>query len=99
MNQRTPKAEVAGRSFITVLVISIIIGLVWNAMTGTVFWTLGPLVIGSLMIVVFFGGFGWIVVNVGTRLFCGRDPEFQNYVKSGGDPYFDTLPSPLNPDS
>ena len=99
MNQRTPKTEVAVRSFIVVLVISLILGGLWNMATETAFWSFGALALGSLFIVGGFGLFGWLIVNVGTRLFCGRDPEFQNYLKSGGDPYFDTLPPPLNPDS
>ena len=99
MNQRTPKTAIAGRSFIVVLVISLILGGLWNLATGTAFWSFGALALGSLFIVLGFSVFGWLVVNVGTRLFCGRDPEFQNYVKSDGDPYFDTLPPPLNPDS
>lgn len=99
MNQRTSKTAIAGRSFLGVLGISLVIGFLWNLATGTAFWSLGALALGSLFIVLGFGAFGWLVVNVGTRLICGKDPEFQTYLKSGGDPYFDTLPPPLNPDS
>ena len=99
MNQRTPKSEVAIRGFIGVFVISMGIAWVWNTATGTKFWSVAEIGLGSLFIVGGFGLFGWIIVNVGTRLFCGRDPQFQNYVRNGGDPYFDTLPRPLNPDS
>ena len=99
MNGRTSKSAIVARAFIVGFVISLGLGGLWNMATGTAFWTFGALALGSLFIVCGFGLFGWIIVNVGTRLFCGRDPDFQNYVRNGGDPYFDTLPSPMNPDS
>ena len=99
MNQRTSKSQIVIRSFIVVFVISMGIAWLWNWTTGTKFWGIAEIALGSLFIVGGFGIFGGIVVNVGTRLICRNDPEFHNCIKSGGDPYFDTLPSPMNPDS
>lgn len=96
---RTSRTAIFFRSFVLVFVISMIIAWGWNSATDTQFWNPIEIALGSLLIVVFFGGFGWLVVNIGTRLICGRDPEFQRYLRNGGDPYFDTLPSPMNPDS
>lgn len=96
---RTSRSAIFVRAFLIVFLISIVLAESWNWAIDERFWSPVEIAVASLMIVVCFGGFGWLVVNVGTRLICGSDPEFGRYIRSGGDPYFDTLPSPLNPDS
>lgn len=96
---RTSKTQIVIRSFGLVFVISMMLAGLWNWATETKFWGIAEIALSSLFIVVGFGFFGWVIVNVGTRLICRNDSDFQQYLGSGGDPYFDTLPRPMNPDS
>lgn len=96
---RTSRSAIFFRAFLLVFVISIVLAEFWNWATGTRFWSPLEIAIASLLIVVFFGGFAWLVPNVGTRLLFRNDQNFRRYIDSGGDPYLDVLPKPLNHDS
>lgn len=96
---RTSGAAIFFRAFVAVFVISMVLAGLWNWATETRFWSPVEIAIASLMIVVFYGGVAWLVTNVGTRLLFRNDRNFRRYIKSGGDPYLDILPNPLNPDS
>ena len=96
---RTSGTEIFIRAYIVVFLISMVLAELWNWTTETRFWSPVEIAIASLMIVVFYGGFAWLVTNVGTRLIFRKDPDFHRYIRSGGDPYLDILPKPLNPDS
>lgn len=39
----------------------------------------------------------WVITQVGMWFIHSDDPEYQQYRKNGGDPFFDSLPRPLNP--
>ena len=96
---RTSRSAVFIRAYVLVFVISMALASLWNLATGTKFWSVVEIGIASMLIVVFYGGFAWLVTNVGMRLLYGRDPEYQRFIRNGGDPYLDVLPKPLNPDS
>lgn len=96
---RTSRSSIFIRAFVLVFLVSMALAELWNWMTGTRFWSVVEIAVASMLIVVFYGGFGWLVTNVGIRLLFGRDPEYQRFVQSGGDPYLNALPKPLNPDS
>lgn len=97
--QRTKAAEIFARSLVLVFIISMLIAGVWNWATETNFWTPTEIALSSFLIVLVFGGGGWLIVNFGMKLLFGRNSAYKQFIQSGGDPYLDSLPSPMNPDS
>ena len=55
-----------------------------------------PVIIGGAIGLALMLGFWWAVTNIGTFLMAPR--EYRLWKKNGGDPWFDTLPSPFNND-
>lgn len=96
---RTSKSTVFGRTVIIVFVIYMILATMWNSMTNSNFWKPWEMGISAILTVLIFGGFAWIVVRLGMGLMYGRSSQYHAYRRNGGDPYFDSLPWPLNPDS
>jgi hypothetical protein len=96
---RTSRFSIFTRACIIVFVIFMLISKAWNWATETNFWTPLEMAISTVLTVVFFGGFCWMIVNVTMGIFYGRDAQYQRYRRGGGDPYFDSLPPPINPDS
>ena len=62
----------------------------WACFLGWAFF------IGGAITVAFFVFFPWVVTNLGTFLFYPR--YYRLWKAGGGDPWFDTLDSPLNTD-
>jgi hypothetical protein len=96
---RTPRFVIFLRACVLVFVIFMLLAWLWNWATGTRFWTPLEMAVSAVLTVLFFGGFAWLVTNIGMALLYRNDPEYRAYRRSGGDPYFDSLPSPINPDS
>lgn len=96
---RTSRFTIFARACLIVFIIFMMIASGWNWATETKFWTPLEMAISAVLTVFFFGGFCWLIVNVGLAVLFGRSPEYQQYRRSGGDPYFDSLPPPINPDS
>ncbi len=59
-------------------------------------WFVLALSVGTILL---YGGFGWVFVRIGMAILHGNDPEYHRFLRSGGDPYFASLPWPFNPDS
>ncbi len=96
---RTSKTAIFIRATVIVFVIYLMMAWAWNSMTNTNFWKPWEMGISAVLTVLLFGGFAWAFVRVGMALMYGRSSQYHAYRQSGGDPYFDSLPSPLNPDS
>jgi len=96
---RTSKFEIAVRATIIVFVIYMMLAWCWNSMTNSYFWKPWEMGISAILTVLLFGGFAWLFVKIGMGLIYGRSQQYQSYRRGGGDPYFDSLPWPLNPDS
>ncbi len=96
---RTSKIGVFVRSCVLVFMIFLPLSMLWNAATGTNFWTPVEMAISAILTVAFYGGIAWLITNVGMGLLFGRKAEYQAYKNSGGDPFFDSLPRVFNPDS
>lgn len=96
---RTSRSTIFVRACLIVFVVFMMIASAWNWATETNFWTPLEMAISAVLTVVLFGGFCWLVVNFGMAILYGRSSEYQRYRRTGGDPYFDSLPLPINPDS
>lgn len=96
---RTPKTTIFIRATVIVFVIYMMLAWTWNSMTNSNFWKPWEMGISAVLTVLIFGGFAWAVTNFGMALLYGRSSEYHQWKQTGGDPYFDSLPWPLNPDS
>lgn len=96
---RTSKFTIFIRATIIVFVIYMMMAWAWNSMTNTFFWKPWEIAISAVLTVLLLGGFAWAVTNVGMALIYGRTSQYHAYRQGGGDPYFDSLPWPLNLDS
>lgn len=96
---RTSRFSIFIRATVIVFVIYMMMATMWNSITNTNFWKPSEMAISAVLTVLLFGGFAWAVTNLGMALIHGRSSQYHAYRQSGGDPYFDSLPWPLNPDS
>ena len=96
---RSSKLTVYIRSCLVVFFIFLPLSWVWNELTQTYFWKPSEMAIAAVITVTFYGGFSWLVTNLGMGLMFGNNPQYQNYKNNGGDPFMDNLPRVLNPDS
>lgn len=60
---------------------------------------IGPIWIGAVIGICLFVFVMWAIIRLVGWLFAGDDPDYQQYIAEGGDPYFDGLPPPFNTDS
>ncbi|WP_417737723.1 hypothetical protein [Rosistilla oblonga] len=96
---RTSKTAIFIRATVIVFIIYMMIAWAWNSMTNTNFWKPSEMAISAVLTVLLFGGFAWAVTNFGMALLYGRSSQYHQWKQTGGDPYFDSLPWPLNTDS
>ncbi len=96
---RTSRFKIFIRATVVVFIIYMIMATAWNSITNTNFWKPWEMAISAILTVLLFGGFAWAVVRLGMFLIYGRSQQYHAYRRGGGDPYFDSLPWPLNPDS
>jgi hypothetical protein len=96
---RTSIFTIFFRATVIVFVIYMMLAWAWNSMTNSNFWKPSEMAISAVLTVLLFGGFAWAVTNFGMGLIYGRSQQYHAYRRGGGDPYFDSLPWPLNPDS
>ena len=96
---RTSKLGVFVRSSFVIFCIFLPMSWVWNSITQTYFFTVTDMAISAVVTVAFYGGFAWLVTNLGMNLMYGSNPQYQAYKRNGGDPYIDILPSILKPNS
>ena len=96
---RTSRLNIFLRACVIVFLIYMLLASLWNWAAETKFWTPLEMAISAVLTVLFYGFFCWLFVNIGMAILYGRSPEYQRYRRNGGDPYFDSLPPPINPDS
>lgn len=96
---RTSRFSIFIRATVIVFVIYMMMATIWNSITNTNFWKPSEMAISAVLTVLLFGGFAWAFVRVGMALIYGGSSQYHAYRQGGGDPYFDSLPWPLNPDS
>jgi hypothetical protein len=85
------------RMFVIIFIIMNMVRLFWNTLSdrnmlpfNIVFWT-------SVVMTVWFTSLGWLGVTVGSKILLDNDPEFHEWKKKGGRPFWDGgLPWPIN---
>ena len=96
---RTSKVSILLRATAIVFMIYMAMAWSWNSITGTNFWKPFEMAVAAVLTVMLHGGFAWLFTNLGMTALYGRDSEYQRFQNRGGDPFFDSLPPPLNTDS
>jgi hypothetical protein len=96
---RTSRLAIFIRACLLVFLIYLGLARLWNWGTGTAFWTVFEMAVSAVITVVLYGGIGWIGTNVLMALLSRNSSEYQRFRANGGDPYFDSLPPPINTDS
>ena len=97
---RTSKIAIFIRATVIVFVIYMMMAWAWNSMTNTqLLEAIGNghqcRVSQCCSLVASLGRLS----KVGMALIYGRSQQYHAYRRGGGDPYFDSLPWPFNPDS
>ena len=96
---RTSRFTIFIRATVIVFVIFMLMATAWDSMTNTNYWKPSEMAISAVLTVLLFAGFAWAITKFGMGLIYGRSQQYDAYRRGGGDPYFDSLPWPLNPDS
>lgn len=96
---RTSKFTIFVRAVVIVFVIYMLLAWAWNSITLSNTFTAVEMFISALLTVVLFGGFAWLMTNLGMAVLFGNNPKYQQMKNTGFDPYFNSLPWPLNSDS
>ena len=96
--ERTPKSTIIGR-FAT-FGLSVGLGLFTFVSVMGMAVTVAPFLIGGLIGVLLPVAIISLIIRLLGAVFYGHDPAYQQFRKSGGDPYLDlVLPPPFNTDS
>lgn len=96
---RTSKFAIFVRAVAIVFVIYMLLAWAWNSVTLSNTFTAVEMFISALLTVVLFGGFAWLMTNLGMAVLFGKNSEYKRMKNNGFDPYFDSIPWPLNSDS
>lgn len=96
---RSSKFSVFARAVFIVFVIYMALAWLWNSITLSNDFTMFQMAISAILFVLIFGGFVWLLVRISMFLIYGKSSEYRAYRESGGDPFFDSIPWPANPDS
>ena len=97
MNSRPSVFVLMLRYFVTVFVLTFLISLFWNTLSGMNMFPFKVVIGVSMVLTVIFTGVGWVVVTLGSKAILRDDPEFQQWKAKGGRPYWDSLGWPINP--
>lgn len=97
MNSRPSVLVLLLRYFVTIFVITFLISLFWNVLSGTNMFPLEAVVGVSVVLTVLFNVVGWVVVTGGSKVLLNNDPDFKKWKRKGGRPYLDHLGWPINP--
>jgi hypothetical protein len=84
------------RYFVTVFVITFLVSMFWNTLSGTNMFPFGAVIGVSVVLTVLFNVVGWVVVTGGSEVLLNNDPNFQKWKKMGGRPYWDSIGWPIN---
>jgi hypothetical protein len=96
MNDRPSAIVLLFRYFMTIFVITFLVSMFWNTLSGTNMFPFGAVIGVSLVLTVLFNAVGWIVVTGGSQVLLNNDPEFQKWKRMGGRPYWDSIGWPVN---
>ena len=93
---RTSRFVIVVRAVIIVFVIYMMMAWAWNSITLSNTWTAWEMFVSAVLTVILFGGFAWLMTNLGMAVLFGRNSDYRQMRSNGFDPYFDSLPWPLN---
>ena len=96
MNNRPSFVVLMLRYFVTVFVITFLISLFWNRLSGKDMFPISIVFWVSVVLTLLFTGVGWAGVTLGSQVLLRDDPEFQKWKAKGGRPYWDSLGWPVN---
>ena len=74
-----------------------LISLFWNVLSGSNMFPVGVVFWVAVILTVIFVSIGCATVTMGSEVLLKDDSEFQEWKAQGGRPYWDSLPSPINP--
>jgi hypothetical protein len=97
MNSRPSFIVLMFRYFLTVFVITFLVSLFWNVLSGTNMFPFSAVIGVSVVLTVLFNVVGWIVVTLGGEAILHKNQEYQEWKAKGGRPYLDHLGWPINP--
>ena len=97
MTKRPSAIMLMFRYFVTVFVITFLVSLFWNVLSGSNMFPFSAVIGVSLVLTVLFNVVGWVVVTLGGEVILRNDEEFQDWKRKGGRPYLDHLGWPINP--
>lgn len=96
MTNRTSVIFLLLRYFVTIFVITFLISIFWNTLSGTNMLPFKVVIGVSLVLTVLFNLVSWVVVTGGSKVLLNNDPNFQKWKRMGGRPYWDSIGWPIN---
>ncbi len=96
MNNRPSAFALLLRYFMTIFVITFLISMFWNGLSGTNMFPFRAVIGVSVVLTVLFNVVGWVVVTGGSKMLLNNDPNFQKWKRMGGRPYWDSIGWPIN---
>jgi hypothetical protein len=96
MNNRPSRIVLMLRMFGVIFVLTILISMFWNGLSGINMFPFEAVVGVSLVLTFLFAGVGWVVVTLGGEVLLRDDPNFQKWKQMGGRPYWDSIGWPIN---
>lgn len=96
MSNRPSVVVLMFRYFVTIFVITFLISLFWNVLSGTNMFPFRAVIGVSLVLTGLFNVVGWVVVTLGGETILHNDPNFQKWKRMGGRAYWDSIGWPIN---
>lgn len=96
MNDRPSVVFLMFRYFMTVFVITFLVSLFWNTLSGTNMFPFKVVIGVAVVLTLLFNVVGWIVVTLGGEVILHNDANFQKWKRMGGRPYWDSIGWPIN---
>jgi hypothetical protein len=99
MFNRPSRCWLMFRMYLTIFLILTGISLLTGFLGGRIMLTFDVIFFVALNLTLLITGVGWLAVNLGATILLADDPEFDEWRRAGGRPYWDSLPWPINPSS
>jgi hypothetical protein len=96
MNNRPSPVVLLFRYFVTIFVITFLVSMFWNTLSGTNMFPFSAVIGVSLVLTVIFNAVGWTVSTLGAEVFLKNNPDFKKWKRMGGRPYWDSIGWPVN---
>ena len=96
MTNRPSVVVLMFRYFVTIFMITFLISIFWNMLSGTNMFPFKVVIGVSVVLTVLFNLVGWVVVTGGSKVLLNNDPNFQEWKRMGGRPYWDSIGWPVN---